>query len=123
MIGNEIETSLYKYIIHRCASTHGVYCHAIGGTRDHIHLCVSVPPNLLISDWVGELKGAASHHINHNVRPKSLQWQAGYGVVSFGRNNLEFVKKYIEKQKEHHLTGKTHKRLEMIENPEQVDDS
>ena len=118
MIKNEIETSLYNYIKHRCASTQGVYCHAIGGTRDHIHLCVSVPPTLLIADWVGELKGASSHHINHNVRPKSLQWQAGYGVVSFGKNNLRFVKEYIENQKAHHSSGKTHDRLEIIESPE-----
>lgn len=114
MITDEIQPRLYKYIKHRCAQTKGVFCHAIGGTADHIHLCVFVPPSLLISDWIGEIKGGSSHFINHEVRPKSLQWQAGYGVVSFGKNNLDFVKEYIQGQKEHHSSGKTHDRLERI---------
>jgi putative transposase len=78
-------------------------------------LAVSLPPTVLISDWIGELKGASSHYINHQVRDKALQWQAGYGVVSFGKNNLDFVKKYLENQKEHHAKGKIHDRLERIE--------
>jgi len=115
MITKDIEEPLYKYLKHRCAQTTGVFCHDVGGTADHIHLCVSIPPTLLISDWIGELKGASSHHINHNVRPKALQWQTGYGVVSFGKNNLAFVKEYIQNQKAHHTSGETHVRLERIE--------
>jgi len=115
MITKEIEESLHKYLKHRIVETSGVFCHAVGGTTDHIHLCVFVPPTLLVSDWIGELKGASSHYINHEVRPKALQWQTGYGVVSFGKNNLEFVKHYVFDQKAHHASGKTHDRLERIE--------
>jgi putative transposase len=115
MITKEMRPRLHNYIKHRCCETAGVFCHAIGGMPDHVHLCVSVPPTLLMSDWVGELKGASSHHINHEFRPKSLQWQAGYGVVSFGKNNLDFVKEYIERQEEHHSAGGSHERLERTE--------
>ena len=115
MIASVIEKELYKYLRGRCAKTPGVFCHALGGTADHVHACISIPPNLLISDFIGELKGASSHHINHKVQPKSLQWQTGYGVVSFGKNNLDFVNEYIEGQKEHHSPGNTHDRLERIE--------
>jgi hypothetical protein len=27
---------------------------AIGGTDDHVHPAVTVPPTLLVSEWIGE---------------------------------------------------------------------
>ena len=81
-----------------------------------MHLAVSIPPTLTISDWIGELKGGSSHDVNQEAgkRQKVLQWQAGYGVVSFGTKDLEWVKAYIRSQREHHLRGRTHERLERI---------
>jgi REP element-mobilizing transposase RayT len=54
-------------------------------------LVLSVPPTLLISEFVGQLKGASSHEVNEQsgVHGKKLQWQVGYGVVSFGTGDLE----------------------------------
>jgi hypothetical protein len=45
---------------------------------------------------------------------KVLQWQSGYGVVSFGTGDLPWVKAYIADQKEHHRVGKIADRLERI---------
>jgi len=111
-IDESIEKPLYDFLRVRCSESPGVFCHAIGGARDHVHLCISAPPDLLISEWIGKVKGASSHYVNSEVKPKSLQWQNGYGVVSFGKNNLKFVKNYVENQKEHHRVGKVYFRLE-----------
>ena len=112
----EIETRLHHYLQHRVLETPGVLFHEIGGTQDHIHLAVSIPPTLPISDWVGKLKGASSHHINHEVaNRKLLEWQTGYGVVSFGTKDLLYVKSYIQNQKQHHAHNTTQDRLERIE--------
>ena len=43
-----------------------------------------------------------------------LQWQTGYGVVSFGRKDLPWVIDYVRNQKEHHAFAKTFERLERI---------
>lgn len=44
----------------------------------HVHLAVSVPPALTISEWIGELKGASAHYVNHEVaRRRVLEWQSG----------------------------------------------
>ena len=43
-----------------------------------------------------------------------LQWQSGYGVVSFGTKDLPWVSDYIRNQKEHHASGKALERLERI---------
>ena len=66
--------------------------------------------------WIGELKGGTAHDVNQQVgkRQKVLQWQAGYGIVSFGTNDLEWVVEYIRNQREHHARGTVHDRLERI---------
>ena len=85
VISGPIETELHRFLRNRVSQSPGVLLHAIGGTDDHLHLAVSAPPTLLVSDWVGELKGASAYYINHRVaNQKLLAWQAGYGVVSFG---------------------------------------
>jgi putative transposase len=98
--------------------TPGVRVHQVNGTADHVHLAVSVPPTLLISEWMGQLKGASSHYINHEIcNRKVLDWQSGYGVVSFGAKDLPWVVEYIRDQKRHHGGGVVHQRLERIEMP------
>jgi putative transposase len=46
---------------------------------------------------------------------KGLQWQAGYGIVSFGTKDLKWVLNYIRNQREHHSTGNIYERLERTE--------
>lgn len=59
------------------------------------------------------MKGASSHYVNRElVNRKVLDWQTGYGVVSFGTKDLEWVVSYIRNQKEHHKKATTTERLE-----------
>ncbi|HKV39350.1 MAG TPA: IS200/IS605 family transposase [Blastocatellia bacterium] len=109
----EIEPALHRFLGNRALESRGVFVHAVDGTQDHVHMAVSVPPNLLVSDWIGKLKGSSSHYINTQIaNRKILEWQVGYGVVSFGTGDLAWVKSYIENQKQHHATGKVYRRLE-----------
>ena len=89
---------------------------AIGGTGDHVHLAVTVPPTLLVSEWIGELKGASAHYMNHTLaNRKVIEWQSGYGVVSFGTKAMPWVVRYVENQREHHAKRTTYERLERVE--------
>ena len=111
-----IEERLHRYILSYALQSKGVIAHRVGGTETHIHMAVSVPPTLLISEWIGKIKGASSHHVNQElVNRKLLDWQVGYGVVSFGTRDLPWVVDYKENQKEHHTRGTTHERLEKID--------
>ncbi|HUU95672.1 MAG TPA: IS200/IS605 family transposase [Phycisphaerae bacterium] len=114
---NHVENRCHHYIRHRAIQTAGVFVHEIGGMPDHVHLVVSVPPTLLISEWVGQqLKGASSHHINHEICNRNvLAWQTGYGVVSFGTRDVPWVIDYVRRQREHHTEGRAFDRLERIE--------
>lgn len=55
------------------------------------------------------------HYVNHElVSRKVLDWQTGYGVVSFGTKDLEWVVRYIRNQKDHHKKGTIVELLEKI---------
>src|SRR5262249_19101058 len=103
----------------RCRGTKGVYFHGIGGTETHIHLAVNIEPFVCISDLVGDLKGACSFEINQQQRRKALEWQRGYGVVSFGKRKLGWVLQYNANQKEHHARGRVQDRLERTNGEEE----
>lgn len=112
----QVQQVAYRCIRQRIVNTAAAFLHEIGGTETHMHLAVSVPPTLLISEFIGQLKGASCHEVNKQlaVHGKQLQWQAGYGVVSFGTGDLEWVKEYIRNQQEHHACGQVYDRLERI---------
>lgn len=77
-----------------------------GGEDDHIHVMVSCPPKLAISNLVGKLKGKSSYILRKEYWPllksklwgKNL-WSHSYCVVSCGGAPMETVKKYIENQR------------------------
>lgn len=116
LITSPIEQPLYKFLTDKIRNTPETFFHAIGGISDHIHVAVSIPPTLQIAEWIGQLKGASSHFINKEIaNQKVLEWQNGYGIVSFGSKDLKWVVNYVENQKEHHQQSKTFARLEKIE--------
>jgi putative transposase len=75
-------------------------------------LCVSVAPTILVSDFIGKLKGSSSHEANQKLGHKVLEWQTGYGVVSFGSRDLDWVKDYVKNQRDRHARGRIEGRLE-----------
>ena len=114
LITASLEPKIFAFIEDRCRKTQGVYFHGIGGTPTHVHMAINIEPQVCISDFVGELKGACSHEINKQMRMKRLEWQRGFGVVSFGKKQLPWVLRYIANQKQHHAGGTIEARLETI---------
>jgi putative transposase len=93
---------LYKYI---CGIVNGkeqkVY--AIGGVEDHIHILVSIKPNIALSDLVRDIKANSSKWINDKGLVKGkFQWQEGFGAFSYAQSQLDTVIKYINNQEQHH---------------------
>ena len=69
-------------------------------------------PFVFLSGFIGKIKGASSYEINRRFGSGTIQWQRGYGIVSFAKKHLSTVLSYVEKQKEHHKQGTTNKSLE-----------
>ena len=112
MIVLEIEKAVHKAIRDKAESLHAKVF-AIGGVEDHVHAAITVPPTLALADFIGGLKGASAYHINHVPNSSHrLEWQRGYGVLSFSHDHLDRVVRYIKNQKEHHAAGKLLASLE-----------
>jgi putative transposase len=70
--------------------------------KDHVHLCVKIPPKQSVSDFMGYLKGKSALMIfdrNPSYKQKGNRhfWARGYYVDTVGRNEEE-IKRYIQKQ-------------------------
>ncbi len=71
--------------------------------KDHIHLCISMPPKYSISQFVGYLKGKAALMI-YDKYPEKLSkwnkafWARGYYVATVGNITEEAIKHYIQEQ-------------------------
>src|SRR4051794_2928353 len=78
--------------------------HAIGVMPDHVHVAVSIPPRLRVSDVVQRLKGRSSHAVNHAraMAVPRFGWQPEYSANTFGEYALPRVSAYICSQREHH---------------------
>jgi putative transposase len=116
----DLEPLAHRFLKKRIVDTPGAFYHEIGGIETHLHIVVTVAPTVLISNFIGQLKGGSSHDVNEalGMRRKDLQWQAGYGVVSFGTRDLPWVIEYVQNQRGHHVRGSLHERLERIDHDE-----
>jgi putative transposase len=108
----KVEAVAHHALRGKCINAQGVYLHALGGIETHVHLCLSMASTITISEFIGQLKGASSHDVNQKLGGKVLEWQTGYGVVSFGTGDLEWVKAYVLNQRERHAGGRVMDRLE-----------
>jgi putative transposase len=72
----------------------------IGGTSDHVHLLIQVPPKISVVTLVRAMKANSSKSINEEGH--LFAWQQGYGCFSVSASSLEKVRAYIQQQEEHH---------------------
>ena len=81
----EIERSVYR-CIEKGAKRLKCEVLAIGGTADHVHLCVKLPTPLSIAHLTNQVKGVSSHFVPDQLPGDVLpfRWQEGYGVFSVG---------------------------------------
>jgi REP element-mobilizing transposase RayT len=75
----------------------------VGGTGDHAHSLVWLPPTLAVSDCLRVLKANSSRWVHETQSPRSqFAWQTGYGAFSVSQSNVSEVVNYIRCQEEHH---------------------
>ena len=86
----------------------------VNAWMNHIRVAVQIHPTLAISEWVRQVKGYSSFHINrlYPDAAEPFRWQESYGVMTFGTKQLPFITTYIEHQKQHHEMQTTYMYLE-----------
>jgi REP element-mobilizing transposase RayT len=90
---------------------------ALNTVSDHIHVAVSIAPRVAVATWVGQVKGLSAHAVNAAFAnlETPFKWQEGYGAISFGQKQLEFVENYIAAQKMRHAEGNIFDKLERVD--------
>ena len=80
-------------------------------SKEHVHIFVSVPPHISISQLVQSLKGKTSRKMLMEYKSLSKafwgrhMWARGYFVASSGNVTDEVIMKYIEEQGKEPLDG------------------
>jgi putative transposase len=103
ILRGEIGKRVRELIRQTCASL-DVYIVKGHVSKDHVHLLVSVPPDLAVSELVKRLKGRSSRLMLEEfgelrkVYWGRHLWARGYFVASSGNVTDEVIAEYIEKQ-------------------------
>ncbi|MGH9491886.1 MAG: IS200/IS605 family transposase [Terriglobales bacterium] len=94
-----VQEHLWAYI-RGIARNYKMDLEAIGGTDNHVHLLLVLPPKLSLADAIRAIKANSSKWMNENGHPFS--WQIGYAAFSVSESLREAVVEYIRNQPEHH---------------------
>ncbi len=78
---------------------------ALNGAADHVHLVVSIAPQVSVASFVRQLKAAAATRFNKRAPEEPLHWAEEFGAMTFDGKRLPYVVAYVERQKEHHAAG------------------
>ncbi|TMI86464.1 MAG: IS200/IS605 family transposase, partial [Bacteroidetes bacterium] len=102
LIPKEHKEELHKYFTGLVKNRNAKML-AVHSMPDHTHLFVGFKPNVLISDFVKEIKVETNEFINGKKWIKGkFNWQEGYGVFSYSQSHVDNVIKYIMNQERRH---------------------
>jgi putative transposase len=74
---------------------------------EHVHVLLSLRPDMAMASAVHRLKGASSRHLRHlfphlQELQRDALWNTGYFVRSLGDVNVAQAKAYLDRQRAHH---------------------
>jgi putative transposase len=93
-----------RELVRQTCTTLDVYILSGDIAVDHVHLLVSVPPQVSVSDLMQGIKGGSSRRLMEEFGEIRRQfwgqhlWARGYFAASTGNVTDEIIKQYIESQ-------------------------
>lgn len=112
-LANDLQPKLWGYM-KGIAKNHGFEVVKIGGTSDHVHALLVVPPAMPLAKAVQSIKGCSSKWLNDTgAAGTNFAWQEGYGAFSVSASQTDGVVAYIENQPAHH--GRRNYEEEFVE--------
>ena len=102
LIDSMLREQLHQYLRGKIIAMGGLAL-AVGGVSEHIHVCLMIPPHISVATFIGRLKGASAHWINHIKKPGfDFGWQDGYGAFTLNKETIDKVVAYIKNQERHY---------------------
>jgi len=99
LIPADLQERLNAYLI-GIGSNLGLKILAAGGTSNHVHLLIGLPPTLTLSEAMQKLKANSSRWLGE--QGTHFEWQKRYGAFSVSPSLVSAVQAYIRNQAEHH---------------------
>lgn len=110
----EHSDELYKFIW-GVLNRNECILHRINGIEDHIHLLVSVNPELAISDLVRDIKRSSSIMLKMEKGFEKFKgWDRIYCAFTISIEEKEMLSNFIKNQREHHKTVSFKEEFEAI---------
>ena len=102
LISSVFKEELYKYIS-GIIKNKKQKLYIINGMPDHVHMLISISPDISISELVREIKSNTSKFINQkHLSVGKFEWQVGFGAFSYSQSQINQIVNYIKQQEEHH---------------------
>jgi REP element-mobilizing transposase RayT len=98
-ISPEFQPQMWAYAAGICRSL-AILPHSVGGTDNHIHLLLQLPPSLPLAKAVLTIKSNSSRWTGE--QGKHFAWQQGYGAFGVSHSVIPAVVRYIQNQEIHH---------------------
>jgi putative transposase len=95
----DMQPRLWSYIA-GIAGNIGATVYAVGGTDDHVHVLIGIPPMMPVAKAVQTIKANSSRWIRETAR--DFAWQEGYAAFSVSISHTDATVAYIQGQAEHH---------------------
>src|SRR5690349_10093569 len=91
LITESNEAAIYGAIRKKVDDLKGMV-HAADGMQDHVHLVVTLMPDVALSHIIGQLKGTSSYVANRLAGDTQLfAWQHEYGVLSISESHVPTI--------------------------------
>jgi putative transposase len=85
------------------ARQNNMVAYAIGGTGDHAHVLISMPPTISVAKTIQLIKGGSSKWMNdEHPQKEHFSWQQGYAAFTLSPSRMKQTINYIQSQEEHH---------------------
>jgi REP-associated tyrosine transposase len=105
LITPEREAAIYACVASKCREFRCKLVE-IGGTEDPVHALVRLHSMISVAQMAKEMKGSSSHLVTHRVgSEQGFKWQGTYGAFSVTPGDIDAVRAYIQRQKEHHANS------------------
>lgn len=102
LILKELRERLYPYMC-GIANQNNFKIIIINGTDNHVHILLSLRPDMSVAKVVQLIKGGSSKWLHDNFPSlKIFSWQEGYGVFTVSLSQINIIKQYITNQEKHH---------------------
>ncbi|BDI28348.1 transposase [Capsulimonas corticalis] len=110
----DIRPNVYRLLKDECEKQGGEVLE-VGGVADHVHVLVRIPATVTVAWMVKQMKAVSSYALNIASQNGNIfKWQGAYGAFTLRRQDIGYIRAYIQNQEAHHRERTLDPDLELV---------